>query len=106
MIRDSILAILATGLGAGIGSLVTINAEQHPFWGQRLGHTRFRRAHLPVVGPIWMLGGLVCFLLGSELAGSLCLGFGLGATVQAPLMGLLEPDEPEPWVWPPSEDDA
>lgn len=88
------LSLIASGcLGFGIGSLVTLALEESgpDSWRQRVGRSCFQRSHLPIIGPIVALAGLTAVALGQSEPGWLIVAFGLGATAQAPILGLMMP---------------
>lgn len=77
--------------GAGLGALVTLHAEVTPPWNRRWRRTRLRLANLPLIGPPIFLAGAVLALTEGGSTGLLTMAFGLGASVQAPLMGFAAP---------------
>lgn len=90
-----LVAVASFWLGSSLGALVTLRAERRPWWGERLGRSRFRRAHLPIIGPPIILCGIGLALAGLSLEATATLGLGVGATVQAPLLGYMSPLPPD-----------
>lgn len=88
-------ALFAIGLGGGV--VVTRNAHRHPsspWWEERVGRTRLRRADLPLVGTIAFALVPALRASGHRSAGVALAGLGAGAALGAVGTGLAEPLPP------------
>ncbi len=86
-----ITATIAAGIGLGGGVVVTRDAHRRPrspWWAERVGTTRLRRADMPLGGTLFAL--LAMALRGRRVAGTLA-GLAVGAAAGAIGTGMLDP---------------
>lgn len=76
-------------MGAAAAALVTSWLHYSPFWGQRLGSSRFRRANLPVGGSIAIAAGLI-----APTGGSVLLAAGIAEAIVAIAWAWVDPLPP------------